>query len=415
MAIDARQVLLRQKTKTYAAWYNGKMSYSLFSKSWQDYVADMVEKAEQTPENFFKAVIDLYAEALQPDPEELKGFGASVVPLLCRGEALCVLDNTGAPHFAEHYEVLSDGDYTIAAVFTRSLATMMDYCTFAWSDGSQELWGKPVPDDLTPATRDGYQYIESSKGALFRFALPDRGLGALLAPTQDRINHSVVDQTLVGEMYARPFWYLLKYQKPVTNPYLEKEGDEERPVRHQKAGSDMPPLFTTSSEGPFGQLSPSDLTALTEQHERLIARMSQVSGVPGFYLNPSSGDVPTGAALKQLSARFNKKVGRYRDALEPQLNDLAALLGVDADANLWPEGDDLLQEAMDAHGLALTTMGYPLDYIAEVVTPGVDLDDYRDDGYGEMTPDQIAAYAATPGQLAGQPQGVTINGDGANQ
>ena len=61
------------------------------------------------------------------------------------------------------------------------------------------------------------------------------------------------------------------------------------------------------------------------------------------------------------------------------------LLGVPAagELKLWPSSDDLLQDAIDAHGLALTTMGYPLEYVSEVVTPGVDLDDYLDDGFKE--------------------------------
>ena len=91
---------------------------------------------------------------------------------------------------------------------------------------------------------------------------------------------------------------------------------------------------------------------------------------------------------------------------------MATLVGVKVDAgedelHLWDTSDDLLQEALDAHGEALFRMGYPLEYIAEVVTPGVNLDDYMDDGFDESqhgpTPDQIAAYANNPGQLAGQP------------
>jgi len=366
--MDIRQYLLNRETETYNSWYTGRMSYSLYSESWQAYIQDMVQRDDKTPENFYKAVVDLYAEALRPAPAELAGFNP--VPLLNRGESLCVVDSSGVPRFPERYECVSDGTTTIGAVFTRNLATMQDYCLYAWSDGRLELWGKSVPADFTPATRDGYQFVEESSGALFRFSLPDQGLGALLAPLQDRINHSIIDQILVGEMYARPFWYLLKYQKPITNPYLERE--EEPPVSRRRPGSDMPPLFTTSAEGPFGQLSPSDLGALVDQHERLIARMSQVSGVPGFYLNPNSGDVPTGAALRQLSARFGKKVARYRDALEGQLTNLCQFLGVQMD-ELWPEGDDLLQEALDQHGIALTTMGYPFEYIASVVTPGADL------------------------------------------
>ena len=53
---------------------------------------------------------------------------------------------------------------------------------------------------------------------------------------------------------------------------------------------------------------------------------------------------------------------------------------------MWNTTDDLLQERLDAHGLALTQMGYPLEYVAEVVTPGVDLAGYGDDSLGEPVP-----------------------------
>jgi len=407
---DIRRTLLDQQTETFSTWYAGKMSYSLYGQSWQAYVNEMMAKVEYTPENYFKAVIDLYAEALQPDPEALRPFTQAVVPLLLRGEAICVVDNAGEPHFPERFECISDDTFTIAASFTRSLKDMMDYVVFAWGDGRQELWGKQVPEDLKPASRDGYQFIEESRGLLYRFALTDKGLGRMLAPLQDRINHSIVDQTLVSEMYARPFWYLLKYQKPPVNPYVHESVGFEHPVTETRRKGEATRIFTSSSEGPFGQLDPSNLNDMLSQHDKLVGRMGQISGIPQFYLSLNSSDVPSGTALKQLSARFNKKVGRMRDSIEPQLRELAGLLGVPAEDSLWPEGDDLLQDAMDAHGLALTQMGYPLEYVAEVVTPGVDLDEYLDDGASMMTPDQIAAYASNPGQIAGQPQGVTAAG-----
>lgn len=68
-------------------------------------------------------------------------------------------------------------------------------------------------------------------------------------------------------------------------------------------------------------------------------------------------------------------------------------------------------------------MGYPLGYIAEVVTPGVDLDDYEEEEPGGLpgtgpipgapvdmtaagqkgtpaTPGQVKAYEQNPGQVA---------------
>jgi hypothetical protein len=118
-----------------------------------------------------------------------------------------------------------------------------------------------------------------------------------------------------------------------------------------------------------------------------------------------------------------------RDDITPVMEELATLLGVERtvevegqaknDFELWNTSDDLLQESLDAHGIALSQMGYPLEYIAEVVTPGVDLADYEDDSLGApptadlgqptdmtalgqtglpATPGQVKAYAQNPGQ-----------------
>lgn len=190
-------------------------------------------------------------------------------------------------------------------------------------------------------------------------------------------------------------------------------------------------IFTTSSDGPFGQLNPPTIGDMIAYHDSIIDKVSQSSGIPQHYFKPGQGVPPTGVALKVLSKRFNNKIARMRDNLDPVLEELAALLGVERTIEvkdsaekefaIWNTEDDLLQEAADAHGIALSTMGYPLPYIAEVVTPGVDLEDYEDDSLGAptdgqlgqptdmtamgqtglpATPGQVKAYGDNPGQRA---------------
>lgn len=412
-----QQHLLTRNSPTYNAYYNGKMSYALHGKEWATYVEGAFPDlgSQQTSENIYKDVIDLYADNLAPVPEQLRGFSNVLVPLLSRGECPVVVDSQGTPHFPEHYEMISDGRYTVAAIFTRSLEHMEDYVTFATSDGTTELWVKPVPDDLSPADRtQGYQLRETlHNNTLYRFALRDKGFGGALAALQDRHNHSILDQTVVAEMYARPFWYLLNTELPPSNPYLPagKQPDHGAMAEQRTKGS-AGRIFTTSSEGPFGQLTPPTIGDMIAYHDSLSAKVSSSTGIPDFFFSPGTSTPPSGVALKILSKRFNNKIARMREDIEPQLLDLAEQLGVTPEdgaeeIQLWPGSDDLLQDALDQHGLHLAQMGYPLDYIAEVVTPGVDLDDYQDDGFAaaqQLTPSQIAAYAANPGQQAG-PQG----------
>lgn len=427
--------LMSQDTPTYTPYYNGKMSYTLHGKSWEEYVAEAFPDLgnQQTSENVFKAVIDLYAENLVPVPKELRGFSTILVPLLSRGECPVVVDSAGTPHFPEHFEMISDGLYTVAAIYTRSIKDMMDYVTFAYSDGRTRLFSKKVPNDFTAATREGYSFVEETHGnTLFRFALDDKGFGPSMAALQDRVNHSIIDQTVIAEMYARPFWYLLNVEMPPTNPYLPagSGGGDRDAMQERETDGAAGRIFTTSSDGPFGQLDPPTIMDMIAYHESISDKVSQSSGIPQHYFKPGSGTPPTGVALKVLSKRFNNKIARIRDDLKDELERLAELLGVPKTAEvagqpneyeLWNTDDDLLQESLDAHGISLSQMGYPLEYIAEVVTPGVNLDDYVDDSLGvpptnvpgqptdmtamgqtglPATPGQVAAYADNPGQRA---------------
>jgi len=447
--------LLLKDSPTFNAYYNGKMSYALHGKAWESYITEAFPdlSGQTTSENVFKAVIDMYAENLLPVPEELRGFSNVLPPLLMRGECPVVVDSAGTPHFPEHFEIISDGRFTVAALFTRSLEKMEDYVTFAYSDGRTRLYSKPVPDDMTSATRavEGYRFVEEVHGnTLFRFALDDKGFGATLSALQDRLNHSIIDLTVVAEMYARPFWYLMNVQVPAKNPYLPagSQSDSDA-MQEQDTDGAAGRIFTTSSEGPFGQLDPPTITDMIAYHETIIDKVPLTTGIPGHYFKPGEGTPPTGVALKVLSKRFNNKVARMRDDIKPMLTELAELLGIEktkeiaapkaktddegnpiaADEDVKPEfeyefwstDDDLLQESLDAHGLSLSQIGYPLKYIAEVVTPGVDLDDYEDDSLGApaqftpgeptdmtamgqqgltATPGQVAAYGANPGQKA---------------
>lgn len=461
------QHLLLRNSPTYTAYYNGKMSYALRGQSWETYISEAFPdlKDMNTSENVFKAVIDLYADNLVPMPDELRGFSNCVVPLLSRGECVVVVDSARTPHFAEHFEMISDGNYTVTAVFTRSIKEMEDYVTFVHSDGTARLFYKKVPDDFSSPDTSNYMFREETSGwTLFRFALDDKGFGATMAALQDRVNHSILDQTVVAEMYARPFWYLLNVDMPAVNPYMAALGGyrtQDKAMDERKTEGAAGRIFTTSSEGPFGQLEPPTITDMIAYHDSISDKVSQSSGIPQYYFKPGDGTPPTGVALKVLSKRFNNKVARMREDIEPVMTELAVLLGVEktkevevkekpkakrgllrraADAitgreaeadpqpdmeyEFWNTSDDLLQESLDAHGISLSQMGYPLKYIAEVVTPGVDLDDYEDDTMGEQvnpqvpgqatdmtatgqtglpaTPGQVASYAQNPGQRAVQ-------------
>ena len=382
------EYLLGMNSKTYSPYYNGKMSYAITGKSWDRHIRENFPDlfSQQTSENIFKTVIDLYVEALMPQQKELTDIVNTFIPLLCRGQAPVIVMADGSTIFPENYEMVSDGTDTYVAVFTRSLFEGKDYVTFIDSRGFTSLWGKDIPDDLSAADKNGYQFIEETRGNnLFRLALDDKGFGSSLAALQDRVNHSIIDQTIVAEMYARPFWYLLNTDLPISNPYLPSQPTPS-PLREENKDGAGGRIFVTSSEGPFGQLTPPTINDMITYHESILNKVSYTTGIPQFYFQPGEGTPPTGRALQVMSKRFSNKVARMRDNIETHLTDIATLLQIPKETEqyeFWDTNDDMLQDALDTHGLALTQMGYPLEYTASVVTPGVDLAKYQSDGYEE--------------------------------
>src|SRR5699024_7461941 len=109
-----------------------------------------------------------------------------------------------------------------------------------------------------------------------------------------------------------------------------------------------------------------------------------------YYLRPQGGNAPSGTSLRVMSQRFNNRVKNLRAALEPELmrlaNDMELRSEDGTELSLWEDSNDLLQDSLDAHGLALTQMGMPRDYVADVVAPGVDMEDYENDGYQDAPP-----------------------------
>ena len=174
---------------------------------------------------------------------------------------------------------------------------------------------------------------------------------------------------------------MLNYEKAPQNPYLPNVGNQ-HVMQEERAGGNTGRIFTTSGNGPFGQMDPPTIKDMMEYHDSLVAKVSQSTGIPEYYFKPGSGSAPSGVALKTLSKRFTDKVSVIRDAIKPELLRMAEDLGVtkvNGEIVLWNSDNDLLQDALDAHGMALATMGFPLEYIASVVAPDVDMSPYLTD------------------------------------
>lgn len=379
---DIQKELLKADPQPYYSYYRGLIDAQALPPDIRKIAA--TEYGETllgyTSENIFKIVINTYATGLTAPRADLQGYNKALTPLLIRGAAPCIIQPNETLTFPENYTYITDGDYTMAAVFTRSLSQNTDYVTFIDSEGAAQTWSKPTKNPYNKDFAKDWKLLEEDTGyQLHMLTLPDTGFGPTLAALQNRINASIITQTRVADMYARPFWYLLNTYQPPENPYTN--GDTPAPKPSSKPGQR---IFITDSQGPFGQLTPPTLKDVVDFHNTILEKVTQTTGIPPYYFTPGTGTPPTGVALKVISERYRQNIQAMRDTLNPTLQAILTSIGATPDTDdgghiIWQSADDLTQDALDAHGIALTTMGYPLDYIATQVTPGVDLTAYETD------------------------------------
>ena len=175
-------------------------------------------------------------------------------------------------------------------------------------------------------------------------------------PIQDALNKSVANMVVLEEDYAEPFWFLLKYksenQNRPQNPYIPAPpipsppgvppvaGGPENPAQLNRPGEPRfdrrrQSIFTTSAEGPMDQFDPPDLTRLIKVQDSYALKVARVVGLPSYYVTQTSGDVPSGEALRVVSTRRTGRLRRFQNAALPVLRGLGQLLGMQAAEPEW--------------------------------------------------------------------------------
>ena len=160
-------------------------------------------------------------------------------------------------------------------------------------------------------------------------------------PLQDGLNASLAHMLVLGEGYAKPFWYLLNFQPKggTTNPlavareYQEAMGTLQQ-LNEQAARKFDPTkqrIFTHDGPGPFGQLDPPDMAKLIEVQDAFALKVARVIGVPSYWFTQTSGQVPSGESLRVLTTRRNSAIGRFQRSAAPVWRGLAFLLGMGDD------------------------------------------------------------------------------------
>ena len=177
-------------------------------------------------------------------------------------------------------------------------------------------------------------------------------------PVQNLMNAFVAHIAVTGEQYAAPLRYLLNYvPKTYLDPTTGKATQEALVFNEARQK-----IFGITGEGPFGQLDPPDATNLLSVIEALGQWVGRIVGIPVSDLVPDLGNVPSGAALRVLSAARSNAVIDFTDTNTPQIARLMGLLGVDAYPE-WENPAPVDQAEQVEVAQAKKDLGYPLEEV----------------------------------------------------
>lgn len=216
-----------------------------------------------------------------------------------------------------------------------------------------------------------------------------------VVPLQDGLNKSVADLIVGSESFARPLRALMNYQAEVKiDPNTGRPVEERLEFDPTKQS-----ILGVRGPGPLQQLDPPDATKLTAVQEAFASKIARVVGIPITDVLPDIGNVPSGAALRVISARRTNAVRDFEQDNAASLVRMMSLLGVQDAFPEWADpapidGTERLEIAQ-----AKVDLGYPL---AEVLPDlGEDPDDITRILEAKVTEEANAGAAAVRAFRAG--------------
>lgn len=142
-------------------------------------------------------------------------------------------------------------------------------------------------------------------------------------PLQDGLNKSVADLIVGGENFAQPLRALMNYRAKKT---IDPETGEVTTEKIE-ANPTVNKLLAIPGNGPLTQLDPPDATKLIAVHEAWANKVTRVTGLPAFYVTQTSGEPPTGVALRVLSTRLTDMTWDTMNDFTPRWSEVQSLLG----------------------------------------------------------------------------------------
>ncbi|MFN7931527.1 MAG: phage portal protein [Blastocatellia bacterium] len=152
----------------------------------------------------------------------------------------------------------------------------------------------------------------------------------IVTPLQDALNKAFLDMLIGSEYHALP-------QRWVTGVEVLKDPATGKPVKPFEPGADK--VWTLANEAAkFGQFDAANLEQFLKVKDNIRTEIARVTGLPMHYMNVSSGQQPSGEALRTSEARLVQKVksrqGDFGDVWEDVMKFALQLDGKGSDAKL---------------------------------------------------------------------------------
>lgn len=137
----------------------------------------------------------------------------------------------------------------------------------------------------------------------------------LVMPLQNALNKTLLDMLVGSEYHALP-------QRWITG--LEVLRDENgKPMKPFEPGADK--IWTVANEqAKFGQFDAANLEQFLKVADNLRTEVARVTGLPMHYMNVSSGQQPSGEALRTSEARLVQKVKARQSSFGEAWEDVMA-------------------------------------------------------------------------------------------
>ena len=190
---------------------------------------------------------------------------------------------------------------------------------------------------------------------------------------QDRLNKVNADSVVAAERIALPLRYVMDVNPEQLQPRLNPATGLVEPPR-LPFDPDIDSILAMSAKGPAGQFEGPNAAHISTGKQDLEGEIARISGIPAYYLQQTSGDVPSGESLRVTTSRLTSAVSTFQQDATPAWKGQLELLGFQNPVVEWADPSPMdTAEKIEVAVVKYRDLGYSLaDAIVDLHEPDAD-------------------------------------------